>query len=630
MALRGLFGRAVSFVLVAGMLMLGLIATAPSSGAASSSKGVTWAEAPSATPNFILPYYPGALCSVANTDQFQYLLFRPLYWYGEGSAFTANPSLSLASLPKYSNNDSTVTFSVKNWKWSNGETVTAADVLFFMNIYHAQAANFCGYVPGNMPDDISNVAASGQNITMTLKHPVNQYWWLYNELSQITPMPIAWDVTGSGQAAGSGGCSKAAYGTDDSGCTAVYTYLSNQAGYNPNNPQAANNSLSTYDTNPLWKIVDGPWKLSNFTADGVASFVPNKKYSGPTKATISKFTELPYTNDSAEFNALVGGQLTIGYLPTQDVTGQAPPPPAAGPNNSRLSNFTLSPLYLWGINYFPYNFHSTGQNGAVAKIFDQAYFRQAMQEMIDQPLYIKKLFKGYAIPDYGPVPTYPPNNYATSFEKKNPLPYNPTAAKKLLTDHGWKIVPNGTDTCQSAGTGANQCGAGIPAGAQLSFTLPFATGTAAITNMLTAMKSSWSSIGINVQLTGESFDTVISSATPCPTGCSWQMLDWGGGWTFAPDGWPSGDTLFGNGSAANFGSYDTSVPGFATNQSMIDATLTQNITLANWEDYVSKEAPVIWQPNPAVALTEIQKGLSHVLPQNVLYVLQPENYRWGS
>jgi hypothetical protein len=72
------------------------------------------------------------------------------------------------------------------------------------------------------------------------------------------------------------------------------------------------------------------------------------------------------------------------------------------------------------------------------------------------------------------------------------------------------------------------------------------------------------------------------------------------------------------------------VPGFSTNQSLIDATLTQNITLANWEDYVSKQAPVIWQPNPAVQLTEIQHGLSHVLPQNVLFALQPEDYRWSS
>ena len=64
--------------------------------------------------------------------------------------------------------------------------------------------------------------------------------------------------TATGGAPGSGGCATAAYGTADAQCTAVYTFLSKQAGYDPTNPKAANNSLSTYATNPLWQVVDGP------------------------------------------------------------------------------------------------------------------------------------------------------------------------------------------------------------------------------------------------------------------------------------------------------------------------------------------------------------------------------------
>ena len=296
---------------------------------------------------------------MANVDQFQYLMYRPLYWFGVGTAFKLNTSLSVATAPVYSNGDTTVTVNLKNWKWSDGETVSAADVLFFMNIYHAEPTNFCGYVKGLFPDDVTNVTASGQTVTFTLKSSVNSYWFTFNEMSQITPLPVAWDVTAAGQAAGSGGCSSAAYGTDDTGCDAVYTYLSNAAGFNPNNPSAANNSLATYATNPLWQTVDGPWTLSAFNPDGEASFVPNPKYSGPVKPTISKFTELPYTTDSSEFDALAGSNLTIGYLPYQDVTGVAPAPPGAGPNNSRLTNFNITPQYLWGIDYFPYNFDST-------------------------------------------------------------------------------------------------------------------------------------------------------------------------------------------------------------------------------------------------------------------------------
>ena len=63
--------------------------------------------------------------------------------------------------------------------------------------------------------------------------------------------------------------------------------------------------------------------------------VPNPTYSGPVKPTIKKFVELPFTSDSAEFNALVGGKVNVGYLPVQDITasdqqpargrGQQPP-----------------------------------------------------------------------------------------------------------------------------------------------------------------------------------------------------------------------------------------------------------------------------------------------------------------
>ena len=72
----------VSAGLIIGMVTAGLIGLAPASGASSSSsKPVTWAEQPTTTPNFIFPFYPGSLCSVANTDQFQYPSYRPLYWY---------------------------------------------------------------------------------------------------------------------------------------------------------------------------------------------------------------------------------------------------------------------------------------------------------------------------------------------------------------------------------------------------------------------------------------------------------------------------------------------------------------------------------------------------------------------
>ena len=108
-------------------------------------------------------------------------------------------------------------------------------------------------------------------------------------------------------------------------------------------------------------------------------------------------------------------------MPTQDVTASAKSPLVPGPNNPRLGGFTLAPLYLYGINYFPYNFNSNSDNGNAGKIFSQLYFRQAMQTLIDQPLFINKVFHGYAVPTYGPVPVLPPT-YASTAEASNPYP----------------------------------------------------------------------------------------------------------------------------------------------------------------------------------------------------------------
>jgi peptide/nickel transport system substrate-binding protein len=625
MGMKGHLKRIVLAAMAAGTVIGGLIIASPTtSGAAAKPTTATWAELAGSTPNFILPYYPAQLCSVNNIEQFQFLMYRPLYWFGAGASPNLNPSLSLANQPTLSNGGTTVTVNLKNYKWSNGESLTGQDVQFFMNVYHAEPTNFCGYVKGLFPDNVTNVTHTANTVTFTFNKVYNQHWIIYNELSQITPMPLAWDITSAGAAAGSGGCSAAAYGQGDAACSKVYTFLASTAGFNPNNPSAANNSLATYATNPLWQVVDGPWKLSAFNPDGQLTMVPNPTYSGPVKPTLKSFTELPYTADSAEFNALVGGNLSVGYVPINDLSSGTSSPYKSGPNSPRLaSTYDLAPLYTFAINYFPVNFSSNANGGVTGKIFNQLYIRQAMQYLINQPLYIKKIFKGYAVPTYGPVPVSPPNPYSSALEKSNPFPYNPAKAKALLSSNGWKVVPNGTDTCIKRGTAKGDCGAGIPAGTPLKFQEQFATGVETSTEEDTAMKASWATEGINVQLSGASFNTVIGNAIACPNGCSWQMQEWNGGWTFAPDYYPSGEELFQLGSEANYGDYSN-----AQNQTLIAATIDTNKSLTTWENYLAKQVPVFFQPNEAYQITEYNKNLTGVTPQSPFTGISPENWRW--
>ncbi len=605
------------------------IVSLPLQSGASATKGtVSWAEPPASVPNFIFPFFSDADASNLNVYDFEELLYRPLYYFGGKSDSDAlNLTLSLAKAPRYSNDDKTVTVEMKTYRWSNGTKVDAQDVLFWFNILHAEKLNYALYVPDGIaiPTSIASVSSSSPTtVTIKLKRSVNPEWFTEDELWQVVPLPLAWTKTSSTSKAGAAGCATAAYGTADAKCKPVYTYLSEQSGYDPTKPTASNDALSTYATNPLWQVVDGPFHLTAFNATGDVTMEPNRTYSGPNKPTVKKFEEKPYTTGTAEYNALVTGQVDVGYLPTQEVTVTTKTPNKVGTNNSRLASaFDASPLNGFRINYLPYNFKSTGDHGAAGKIFSQLYFRQAMQRLVDQSLYISKIFKGYGVPDYGPIPLEPTTPYISSFEKTNPYPYDREKAEALLTSHGWKVVSGGVDTCERAGTSAHDCGKGITKGTQLSLTLLYSSGTTELKDLLESEKASWASAGIDVSLYSQSTDTVLGDVVPCPKGCSWELAATGGGWTDTV--YPTEPVLFSTGAAANAGSYSTPEA-----DALIEATELTSTALTRYENYLTENLPVIWEPNPADSITEIHKGLDGVTPQSAFQAITPANWHWSS
>ena len=595
----------------------------PTGGTKQSGGTVRWAEPPGTPPTYIFPFMSPQNSSVDNISQFQYLMYRPLYMFGfpGNNKTTLNSTLSLASVPTYGSGDTTATVAMKpNYKWSNGESVTTADVAFFLNMMHAEApnSNWYDYVPGYIPDNIKSVSVSSPtSMTVTFTKAVDPTWMTYNQFSQLTPFPGAWDVTASGAASGSGGCSTGTYGaaSTDAACTKVYNYLSGLAG-----------DPTSYATNPIWSIVDGPYTIAaskggSFSTSGQVTMVPNSAYTGPQKATVT-VQQLPYTTDSAEFNALVGGALDIGYLPQQDVTQNTTDPSAAGPNNPRLSGFYLTPWVLFGFNYAVLKFESTGNNGNAGAEYKQLYLRQAMQSAVDQPAMISKFLKGYGVPTYGPVPVLPHNDLVDKFEQSNPYPYNLSHAKDLLTSHGWKVVSNGTDTCQKPGSGKGQCGAGIPKGAQLNFTLVYASGTQWQQQVVQVEQSAWNSIGIKTALVANTFPTVLQGyAAPCMSGspCTVEMGWWGGGWEYSPDYYPSGEVLFATGAGSNAGNYSS-----AKADSLIAQTTNTSTNLDAYQNYIAEQLPNIWQPNADYELSEVANNLRGVAPQNPFSNLFPE------
>jgi len=558
------------------------------------------AEAPQYPPTYIFPYMNSANVSNVNLFDFTYLMYRPLYWFGTGDQPTVNASLSLANLPVVSGR--TVKITLKHYMWSNGTPVTAQDVMFWLNMELAEPTNYFGYT--GFPANTSDIkVVSPTELAMTMDKPYSPTWFLYNDLSQITPMPAAWDRTASGPSH----CA-----TTVTDCPAVWSYLTGQASH-----------LASYATSPLWSIVDGPWKLSAFNADGHVTFVPNKSYSGPVKPRLSAFEELPFTTDAAEYNVLrspsSGSKIDVGYLPDQDAP-PARPGQAVGANP--LPGYTLAPVYPWGIDYYAINFQSTVSDHAA--IFRQLYFRQALAYLMNQEAIIRGPLRGYGQPTVGPVANVPPTSWLSAQGRKgDPFPYNPGKARSLLASHGWTVAPGGTTTCADPGL----CGPGIAKGTALSFTFMYESGVAWVQSEMVELQANAAQVGIRLNLAPKPFAQVISVAggncvvTKSP--CGWDLANWGFGWSFSPDYLPTGEELFMCGAVANSGGYCDK-----TDDAMIDKTLTSPDLqyMYQWQDYLAPQLPVEYQPNAAYTLTEVADSLKGVLPQSPTLSITPENW----
>ena len=602
--------RFTGVAIAAGALLAACGSSSSSTGSASStttpiSGGTAYfAEQPGASPNYIFPITPSGEFSVNNLAQFQVLMYRPLYYFGIGNKAEINYQLSIGNQPVFSNGDKTVTITMKHYEWSNGTPVTARDVLFFINLLKAEKANWGAYVPGAFPDNVvSATAPNASTVVLTLNKAYNPTWFTYNELSQITPLPMAWDRTSLSSPAPNPNAANLP-DTTAAGAKAVYAMLNSQA-----------TDLSTYATSPIWSIVDGPWRLSSFTTAGKAVFVPNTKYSGPDKPRLSEFVELPFTSASAEFNVLRAGNnaITYGYIPTQDLTQKA---------SVESLGYKVQPWIDLGFNFFPLNLN----NPTYGPVFRQLYFRQALEHLIDQPAWIAHFLNGFGVTTSSPVPTEPSNPFADATSRTIQYPYSIATAKNLLTSHGWKLV-KGVMTCENPGTSATQCGANIPKGRTLTFNMIYASGVTSLAQEMTALSSAAKQVGIVLNISAQPFNTVIADqprCTPTQSDCTWEMVNWGGGWEYSPDNYPTGGELFGSGPGhTGFGNYANS----QANQ-LIAATHTATNAqgaLDAYQNFMDKTLPVIYQPYPDYSISAISGKLGGVT-QNPYLNLAPETW----
>ena len=351
-----------------------------------------------------------------------------------------------------SNGDKTVTVTLKNWKWSDGESVTSRDVEFWMNMMFAREGQLVrlharllprqrglGRLPqrqhGGVPPE-----EGGQPDLVPLQRAVPGHPDAHRLGPHVcppgaTPTPSTPNLPD----------------TTPAGVAKVYNYLNTQA-----------TNVASYATSPLWSVVDGPWKLQSFTT-------PVRSPSCPTRPTAARPSRRcpsssrcpsPRTRPASTRSsrgarsALSMAELPDEYLPQlKSIEGE-------GYNAVNFTDFSFS--------YFPLNLG----NPTFGPVFRQLYFRQAFQHLVDGPGWMEKILGGYAVPTYGPVPTAPLSPLVDSYERNNPYPFSVSDAAKLLKAHGWTNVGSGPGGyCAKPGSGPGECGAGVPKGLQLKFNL---------------------------------------------------------------------------------------------------------------------------------------------------------------
>ncbi|HLX51914.1 MAG TPA: ABC transporter substrate-binding protein [Streptosporangiaceae bacterium] len=601
---RRAYSTPLAAVTVAAALLLSACtgsSSGPGSGKPVTGGTVTFAEQPGTPPTYIFPLYNGANSGNNNITYLQPLMWLPLYWFGHpGNALaTVNYQLSMADPPVFSGGGKTITIRLKNYRWSDGKPVTSRDIEFWMNLLLQEKNNYAGYVPGGWLDHVAGMSAPDPHtFVLRLSVAYNPTYLLYNGLATITPMPQhAWDKTSAASAAGN-------YDQTPAGARQVYSFLNK-----------ASMSLATWDTNPLWQVVDGPWHLkpgSGFQVTGQTIMLPNRGYSGPGKPKISEFEELPFTSATAEFNALRSGTVDYGYVPTTEVA-------SAGSLTSQ--GYAVKPWYEWGFTFVSLNF----SNPKYAPLENQLYIRQAMQSLINQPVYIKRILLNYGTPTYGPVPTFPQSTFLNPAERNNPYPYSPAAAQRLLTSHGWTIpAGGGPATCARAGTGAGQCGAGIAAGTKLVIPMLYTSGVPEMDAEVQEMQSAFGSSGIGLQLSQAPGNTVLSDSyecigktvKTCPASSTALSLFSSPSYTYVPIYYPDGDSLFECNGATNGGDYCNSQVDSLIAQLTTATGAAAQAAFYRYQIFLARQVPVLWFPNAAYQISVISPRLGGVTAQD--------------
>lgn len=562
----------------AAALVAALVVATPRADAAGA---ITVGEVPGAPPTSIFPLEGCAQDSLANVQQFQDLLFRPLYWFGLSGSPGYQAALSPATTPTTNPSTTQVSFTLRGWRFADGRLVDGTSVLFFLNLVEADPSAFCNAVAARgIPAGLRAVRVQGDLVTLTFSTRVNIDWLMGNDLSNVVPLDPAWSRSQSGPQPA---CANGTYGAARTlaACRLVLTYLQRLG------------TTTTDFTSGFWQGgVDGPWRLGAFDASGDATLLANPHYSGPVRPRVGVVRLVAFDSYAAEESALAQGALDVGTVPDSAI-------PAGSTNAPALAaHDTLYATPFWGFGGIEVNFAATGAGGPLVA---QGYLRGALEQAIDKRSLINTVFHGRAAGGASPIP---PSTPVALAKVTGPYPSDPAAARRALASHGWSLA-GGSATCTAPGTGPSQCGAGIAPGQTLSLTLVVASGDPALNQELALVRADWAALGVSLSVT---FDTSSSVAADCAAATTVDLCWSGQGWSYLSDYYPSGDPFYSSSASASLGGF--APPVLVHWLALVEIRRGE---LSGYGAYMAQALPVLYLPTPDT-LWEVSTSLASVHP----------------
>jgi len=308
------------------------------------------------------------------------LMFVPLIWINRWHEI--DYSRSIARAVTTPDEGTTYDVALRNWNWSDGVPVTAADVVYAFNLIKQLGSTYPGYGSGGMPDIIKSLTVTdSEHFTLVLQKQVNPQWFILNGLAQLQPLPAhVW------------------------GRFTLDEIWQNQS------------------TPAFFQVVDGPLVVKHFAVGLDAEFEPNPDYPGP-KMHFSRFIMKFMSNEDSELQGVESGDLDMSNLPFALWD--------AAKNLPGLHVVTLPPSYSW---------HELIPNMAnpATKFFADVRVRQAVQDAISQQRMIDLAMHGQGVPVYNPVPPVPATFLSPAAKaQKYPVGYDPAKARALLAAAGF-------------------------------------------------------------------------------------------------------------------------------------------------------------------------------------------------